>query len=380
MTPIEERVENSSLATKGNVGVNSVTLDNFRNYDSLHIELDSGFNIFAGRNAQGKTNFLEALYLLATTRLLRGHRDHEAIREGSTLATVTSEMRGSGTKVGMILERGARKRATLNGVSLPRAADIMGRMPCVSVTSEDMAIVRGDPSDRRMFLDLELSSLFPSYLRHFTLYKRALEQRNALLRNARDQHIPEAVFDPWEDQLAEHGCQMRMFRDRYVLSMVSRTQEVHAQMGSGETILLGYVNNDGSQTPDQFRLELDRLRTSDIARGGTSVGPHRDDLTVEIEGKEARLFGSQGQQRTAVIAVKMASFAVIRDEIGNPPLLLLDDILSDLDEKRRALLVDVVVENASQTVLTCTEANAAGTRVLEQARIFEVKAGRVELK
>jgi DNA replication and repair protein RecF len=354
-----------------------VTLEDYRNYDALSVALDPGFNILAGRNAQGKTNFLEALYLLATTRLLRGQRDAEAVRDGAHRAVVIAETADGRSQIAMTIERGVRKRATLNGMGLPRASDLIGRLPCVSISSADLAIVRGDPADRRMFLDMELSALYPAYLRHFTLYKRALEQRNALLRAARENHIAAALYEPWEAQIAEHGSSMRSARRAFVHGLSPMVAATHGRMGSGEQLRLDYQLRDHDGDAEVLRGAMERTRDSDVSRGGTSVGPHRDDLLVEIDGREARLFGSQGQQRTSVIALKLATLLHARDLRGKAPLLLLDDILSDLDERRRALLVEVVLECSGQAVLTCTEAEAAGRRILDRARIFEVAAGNV---
>lgn len=371
----EKAVESSSDGRS--LGVASVLLEGFRNYASLHLDLAPGFNVIAGPNAQGKTNFLEALYLLATTRLLRGQRDQEAIMEGRNRAVAMAEMREGGTRLAVILERGIRKRVTLNGLGLPRAADLIGRLPCVCVSAADMAIVRGEPSDRRLFLDLEIASLSPGYLRHLTLYKRALEQRNALLRDARERSLPSALFEPWEEQIAEHGTALRTRRREFISRLSPTSAAVHAQMGHGERVAVAYAQRDEADEYEALRDGLAYARSNDVARGGTSLGPHRDDLTIEVDGREARLYGSQGQQRTSVISIKLACLEVAREELGVPPLLLLDDILSDLDGRRRALLVDVVLERAGQAVLTCTEAEAAGERILSQARVFHVQAGAV---
>ncbi len=164
--------------------VNRLTLHHFRNYDSLDIALDAGIHLVSGQNAQGKTNLLEALYLLSTTRLLRGQKDSEAIQEGFGGATVCAEVGHSSTSVSVVLDRSARKRVLLNGLALPRASDVLGRLPCVCISSADLSIVHGEPSDRRLFLDLELSQLYPAYLRHLAVYRRALDHRNALLKTA----------------------------------------------------------------------------------------------------------------------------------------------------------------------------------------------------
>ncbi len=376
MNPLKTDGETSGGTRAFAVG--TVSLEGFRNYAHEVVELGSGFNVLAGRNAQGKTNFLEALYLLSTTRLLRGQRDAEAILEGNLRAQVTAELVGSETRLSILLEAGIRKRASINGLSLPRASDLIGRLPCVCISAHDMELVRGEPADRRLFLDLELSGLSQAYLRHLTLYKRALEQRNALLRDSKEWMQPTEIFEPWEEQMATHGAALRLARQEFISRMCAPAAEIHGQMGEGEQIGLRLENKDPALDAEALLAALSSTRNHDVARGGTGVGPHRDDLRIEVGGKEARLYGSQGQQRTAVISIKLATLQLSHDEFGLPPLLLLDDILSDLDESRRGLLVEVVLEKAGQAVLTCTEAAAAGSKILDPARVFHVESGRVE--
>jgi DNA replication and repair protein RecF len=371
----------SQLETDGDksvIGVSSVFLEGFRNYSELFLEISPGFNIISGPNAQGKTNLLEALYLLSTTRLLRGQRDAEAIQKGRTKSSISLQTLENDSKLGMVLEMGIRKRAFLNGLGLPRAADIIGRLPTVCISSADMEIVRGEPSDRRLFLDLELSGLFPSYLRHLSVFKRALEQRNALLRESRDRFVSEALYEPWEAQIAHHGSALRSARAEYIDRLSPIAHGLHRLMADGEELSITYVVKDDAIEEEQMAQGLASSRSHDIARGGTSVGPHRDDLNIEVDGKEARLYGSQGQQRTAVISLKMSTLVHGKSELGFAPLLLLDDILSDLDENRRERLVDMVLGNAGQAVLTCTEATAAGQKILDLAKVFTVHSGRIE--
>ncbi len=299
---------------------------------------------------------------------------------GQQRAQVTAEMLGSETRLSIVLEAGIRKRAAINGLSTPRASDLIGRLPCVCISAMDMELVRGEPTDRRLFLDLELSALSPAYLRHLTLYKRALEQRNALLRNSREWMQPqEDVRSLGGDQMATHGAALRLAREEFVQRLSPPTEEIHSRIGAGEQIEIGIELKDPAMDAEALLRGYNASRNQDVARGGTSVGPHRDDLRIDVGAKEARLYGSQGQQRTAVIAIKMATLQISHEQFGVPPLLLLDDILSDLDESRRALLVDVVLEKAGQAVLTCTEAAAAGSKILERARIFQVESGRVSL-
>ncbi len=353
--------------------VSTVRLEHFRNYDHLEVELSEGFNVFAGKNGQGKTNFLESLHLLSTTRLLRGQKDTEAIQEGFTTAQVSAVFGSSRTESAIKLERGIKKRASLNGLGLPRPSDLIGRIPCVCISTEDMAIVRGEPSERRLFLDLELSARYPSYLRHLTVYKRALEHRNAIIKASREFMQPPEVWEPWEAQIAEHGAEIRAARVRFLDEIGPGFAAFHEKIGRGEEVGASYVLRDeGCSVSD-----LERSRGVDVARGSTSVGPHRDEVLFQVEGREVRLFGSQGQQRTTVIALKLACMETARLAFGWAPLLLLDDIFSDLDVGRRANLVSAVLELASQAVLTCTEAESAGPEILERSSLFYVDGGRV---
>ncbi|RYG22040.1 DNA replication and repair protein RecF, partial [bacterium] len=244
--------------------VESLRLERFRNYSHLDLRLSPGFNVVSGPNAQGKTNLLEALYLVGTTRLLRGQKDVEAIQDGAERAAVEVELAHSGTRIGVTLERGTRKRARINGLALPRAADLIGRLPVVCVSAADMAIVRGEPADRRLFLDLELSALSPAYLHHFALYKRAQEQRGALLRQSRERAIPADLYEPWEVAMAMHGAHVRAARVDYVSRLIAPTQEVHAQMGGGEAMGLRYEPKDEATDEEGLRSLLESSRLQDV--------------------------------------------------------------------------------------------------------------------
>lgn len=359
-------------------GARTLRLSSFRNYAEESIELSPGLNVFFGSNAQGKTNLLEALHLLSTSRLLRGSREADAIREGERVASVSAEILGSTTEVAMRLERGSGKRAFLNGMPLRRCADLIGRLPSVCASLLDLPLLTGEPAVRRAFMDLELSQLYSLYLHRFANYKRALEQRNALLKAAQERPVPPEAFDPWEEQLAEHGAPLRAYRRRFWADLQPLSAEAQRHMGSGETLVLRYEPRDSAETAEDLLERLSRQRPTDIARGTTTVGPHRDDVAIEVGGRDARTFGSQGQQRTAALAIKLGTLELERRERGSPPLLLLDDILSDLDETRRERLAQWVLERAGQAVLTCTDLDLVSSDVRGRARLFRVRSGRAE--
>jgi len=352
-------------------------LSNFRNFGHLELDLPSGFTILTGQNAQGKTSILESLYWLSTTRMLRGVRDAEAIKEGEVGCLVEAEL-VTGTTIGATLEQGSRKKFYLNGASLPRASDVLGRLPCVVISIFDLEIVRGDPSDRRMFLDIELSSLFPAYLRHLSIYKRALEQRNALLKMAQERAIDDFSFDTWEEPLAKEGAELRRIRQEYLASLGPKITGYHSQLSSQpEQLKLTYLLKDESCDAASLLRGYQETRRADIHRGTTQTGPHRDDIEIKIEDRDSRLYGSQGQQRTAVIALKLATLQMAKEQLGEPPLLLLDDMLSDLDAERRSRLCHVVATEAGQAILTCTEASAAGDEILDRSVVYAVQQGTV---
>lgn len=353
--------------------IETLHLKDFRNYAELDLSWHPGVNLVVGPNAQGKTNLLEALYLLSTGRLLRGLKDAEAIRSGAQTAVVRGVLAESGTELKVVLEAGVRKRAYLNHASLPRTSDLLGRLPTVTFSNDDLEIVRGDAGERRSFWDSELSQIFPAYLRAFAGYKRALEQRNALLRQSEAFPLSGEVFEPWEAQMALHGQSMREFRKRFLEELQAFAAPIHAEMAKGETLTLELAQKDEHDLQRAFS----ELRDADLRRGTTTIGPHRDDFVIRVDGKEARLYGSQGQQRTAAIALKLATMQVIHNTLQVPPLVLLDDILSELDAYRREHLLLWVGQTQAQTVLTCTEAEQAGQNIVQTAAIYRIRAGTV---
>lgn len=358
-------------------GLSTIALSEFRNYEAARISPAPGINVVSGLNAQGKTSLLEAVSLLSTGRLLRSSRDALAIRHGQDRARVTGELIGVGTTITVELIKGARKRVELNGLSLPRASDVIGRLPTVSFSASDLCIVTGEPSDRRQFLDWELAQLYPSYLRHLTVYKRALEQRNALLKQAQGGWLDSAVFEPWEQHLSQHGSSIRNVRRAWIKEISPLTSEAQAAMGRGERLELKYEVRDEAQEEEQLLTLFQNQRLLEIARGSTLYGPHRDDLGILIDGTEAKNFGSQGQQRTAVISIKLSVLESAQSHLGGPPVLLLDDVFSDLDASRRKRLVEQAVHRGGQVFLTCTEPDQAGEAITSTSAFFRVDSGRI---
>lgn len=355
----------------------SIALSGFRNYADAFVEFAPGFNVLHGMNAQGKTNVLEAVYMLSTTRLLRSSRDADAIQHSLHESTLEGVLEPHGTQIRLQLVRGSRKRAFVNGIALNRASDLLGRFPTVSVSATDLDIVRGEPSERRLFLDLELSQSFPAYFDALANYRRSLDHRNALLKTSRESYVDPSEFETWEDHLARFGARLRAQRIEFVEELNRVAEEVHLRIAPGERFEVDYERKDAATTQEEFAEVLRQERSRDVLRGSTSIGPHRDDLAISVDGADLRSFGSQGQQRSGAMTLKLSTLKLGSVHLGAIPALLLDDVFSDLDEGRRARLVEWVIESAGQALLTCTEANAAGPAILDRAKIFTVLRGSI---
>ncbi len=357
--------------------IRSLHLTDFRNYPSLSLEFSPGLSVVAGPNAQGKTNLLEAIYLIASGRVLRGMREVEAIRLGEDHAAVEAELMPSGTHIRILLKHGARKRVMLNSVQLPRASDVLGRLPTVLFSNEDLAIVREDASVRRKFLDEELAQLSPRYLNALAGYKRSLEQRNALLRHNQEHEVDRESFLIWEQQLSDFGSVLRLLRRDFMQSLGEKASQNHEQFSSGERLEIDFIPKEDAFESESLMQAYQKRFALDTLRGTTSVGPHRDDFSVVINGVDARQFGSQGQQRTAAVALKLAVAHLIQDSLEKP-VILLDDVLSELDQQRRTQLLLWARESSSQTILTCNEIDQVGPELAAEATVYRVQAGTVE--
>lgn len=358
--------------------IRSLTLSQFRNIEHAEIELHPGVQLIVGPNAHGKTSLLEAVALLATSKVLRGSRDSEAISHGFDSCHVQAELAETRTTLRMDLARNKRKRASINGVDLRRAADLLGRLPCVIFSNEDLWIVRGEPSHRRSFLDTTLCQLFPSYLGHLANYKRALDQRNALLKLAAEQRVAEENFEPWEQELDLHGSHVRRMRVEFLRELSGVAPTLHATMAEGEGLRLCYQVRDEVTVPGTLADAYRAARRAELRRGSTLVGPHRDEVLLDVNGAEARLYGSQGQQRTAALAIKLGTLKVMEATLGVAPVLLLDDVMSELDLGRRERLLKTALHHTGQVILTCTEPELVGRELQDQARIFNVHSGRIQ--
>ncbi|MBR1758985.1 MAG: DNA replication/repair protein RecF [Lachnospiraceae bacterium] len=355
--------------------IRSLELQNFRNYASLAMEFDEGINILFGDNAQGKTNILEALYLTSTTKSHRASKDREMIRIGQEEAHIRLFLSQNDVdhRMDLHLKQSKAKGAAIDGVPVRRSGDLVGFLKVVFFSPEDLSIIKNGPGERRRFLDMELCQLDKVYLNQLANYNRALNQRNNLLKQIGQDPSLKETLELWEEQLISYGTQIMRGRASFLQELAPIVSEIHAQLSGGkEELKLLYEPNVSA---DRYREELFYSRDRDIYLKTTHVGPHRDDMVFEINGSDARRFGSQGQQRTAALSLKMAEIEIVRRRTGQKPILLLDDVLSELDRSRQTYLLSGI--SGTQVIMTCTGLEEFVENRVRVNRVFEVIEGQV---
>ena len=384
--------------------VKSVKLTNFRNYESLFIAFTSKNNILYGENAQGKTNILEAIFLCATGRSHRTSKDTELIRfstENAAVELILEKPDFGEIKIAVEVFENGKKKIKVNDILMKRMGDIMGHLNCVIFSPEDLSIIKDEPQQRRRFLDMFISQIRPAYFFDLQKYLGTMRQRNALLKQIREErgrhiHNPSnlATLDAWDEQLAQTGSRIIGTRKYYVEKIAYSTERNHrsitAEKEVSETKYMPSVKvteAEFSQGVDAIRSRflkcLEDSRETDISRTGTSYGPHRDELCFFIDHKSVKLFGSQGQQRTVALALKMAQVDIMKEETGDMPILLLDDVMSELDRERQENLTQNMKE--TQIFMTGTEQYLFDGWAKEEAEelsphYFRVESGTVQTR
>lgn len=352
-----------------------IRLADFRNYATASLEFDEGLNLVIGKNALGKSNLLEAISMIATTRSFRGAKDRAMIRTGCDQAIVSANTAES--VLTLTIPEGGRRRAMIGGNEVQRVQELIGRAPVVTFASTDLELITGEPSRRRRFLDLEISQLSAQYLKTFSEYRRQLEQRNALLKQVRDGLEQLRNIDVWDINLSISGSILRRLRVSVIESLSAFAMVRHAELsGRGERLSLAYSVHDGAMDQASLLSVFRERHAADLAAGTTTAGPHRDDLTIEVDGRAANAFASQGQQRTAVLAIKLAQMDHWRMRERRMPALLLDDIMSDLDSVRRRQVLRMS-SSFGQVFVTATDLESVRDSVPADAALFEISDGKV---
>lgn len=367
--------------------LNRLQLSSYRNYESLDLHTDHNVNLFIGPNAQGKTNLLEAIYVLALTKSHRTHKEKELVQWDADRAVIHGEVaRKYGTSKLELTISNQGKKAKVNGLEQRRLSSFVGSLNVVMFAPEDLEIVKGSPSVRRRFLDMEIAQVQPSYMHHLLQYQKALSQRNHLLKQMQQGNAQSlgTMLEVWNEQVAEHGTKIMQKRQSFIQKLEVWANRIHGGITGGNEMLrieyqpsfeIAAFENDATVF-EQFMVKLSHVKEQEIRRGATLVGPHRDDLVFFINEKEAHVFGSQGQQRTTALSLKLAEIEFIREEVGEYPILLLDDVLSELDHSRQTKLIETF-QNKVQTFITATGVDSANLERLNDVHVFNVLEGKV---
>jgi len=332
----------------------SITLENFRNYEKQTIDFNKNINIIYGNNAQGKTNIIEAIFLCAYGKSFRAKKDADLIRfdENNASVELTFEKIDREGKLKAVINN-EKKVFFSNGVKLTKISDIVGKINVVIFTPDDINIIKDGPKERRRFIDMMISSLKPNYLHLLNLYNKVIEQRNNYLRQIKMENKSPNMLDIWDEQLADYSFKIYEYRSLYINKIAERIDGIYKNIvgNDKESIIIKYISSGKSK--ESFLEILKKSKEIDIKRGFTSTGIHRDDFILYINGRPAQVYGSQGQKRTLLLSLKMCELDIIKEEINDTPILLLDDFMSELDESRRNNFLENIKDN--QIIITCTD-------------------------
>ena len=353
----------------------SIALNHFRNYSDMFLEFDKGTNILYGDNAQGKTNILEAVYVSGTTKSHKGSKDKELIQFGqeeSHIRTVV-EMNGLDYQIDMHIKKHKPKGIAINKVPIKKASELFGILNIVYFSPEDLNIIKNGPSERRRFLDMELCQLDRIYLYHLTKYNKILNQRNKLLKDINFRPELADTLSVWDMQLIEYGKKIINSRNKFIERLNQIVPDIHKKLsGNREELILHYEPN---VKEDDMESELLKNQARDLKFGMTSIGPHRDDMCFNIQDVDIRRFGSQGQQRSCALSLKLSEIELVKQSIKETPVLVLDDVLSELDSSRQNFLLNSIHD--IQTVITCTGLDEFVKNRFEINKVFRIVNGTV---
>lgn len=332
--------------------IKEIKLENFRNYDKQIINLDKNINIFYGDNAQGKTNIIESIFLCSMGKSFRTNKDREMIKFGKENTIVEVEYEKKDRKGNIKLEISDKKYVFLNKIKLKKLSELLGNLNIVIFNPDDIDILKGGPQKRRKFINILISQLRPNYMHILNLYIKTLEQRNVFLRQIKNENKDDNLLDIWDEKLADYGFKLYEYREEFIKKIQEKIKKVHLEITENkENIEIEYISDCKSK--ENFLKILKERRKIDIIKGYTTKGIHRDDFNIYINDKNINMFGSQGQHRTAILSLKLSELKIIYEEIGEYPILLLDDFMSELDEKRRYQLLKNIDD--IQVIITCTE-------------------------
>ncbi|WP_027964588.1 DNA replication/repair protein RecF [Halalkalibacillus halophilus] len=367
--------------------IQQLTLTNYRNYEKISLQFDRQINVIIGENAQGKTNLMEAIYVLAFTKSHRTSKDKELIKWDAEYGKIEGSIfkRNRTFPLDVIFSHKG-KKAKFNHIEQKRLSDYIGSLNVVMFAPEDLYLVKGSPQERRKFIDMEIGQIQPVYIYHLGQYQKILKQRNALLKDLMRKQSPDlTMLHVLTEQLIEHASIVLERRFLFLRKLRDWASEIHK--GISRELEKLEIHYDSSMEvledmsletiKETFQTSFEAKEKREIERGTTLIGPHRDDLLFYVNGRNVQTYGSQGQQRTTALSLKLAEIELIYQEVGEYPVLLLDDVLSELDHHRQSHLLNTI-QGRVQTFVTTTSVDGIAHETLEEADIFTVSDGKLQ--
>lgn len=356
--------------------IQSLELHNFRNYNDLKIDFNGGTNIFYGDNAQGKTNILESIYLMATTKSHKGSKDQDIIKFGQEESHIRVLLKKEDItrQIDMHLRKNKSKGIAIDSQRVKKAADLLGLLNVVFFSPEDLNIIKNGPAERRRFIDMELCQLDSFYLYNLNHYNKIVNQRNKLLKEISFNPSLKETLSIWDSQLVSFGGKIIERRQSFIDQLNIIINEIHYKLSGGkENLKIEYEKNVENR---ELEEKIKKFHERDLLLKQTTIGPHRDDIAFNVNDIDIRKFGSQGQQRTAALSLKLSEIELVKKSIHDTPLLLLDDVLSELDSNRQNYLLNQI--GNIQTIITCTGLDEFVKNRFEINKVFKVTNGVVE--
>lgn len=352
------------------MNIEQIKLKNFRNYEEQEIELNPHINVFFGNNAQGKTNILEAIFLCGFGKSFRTKKEKEMIRLNQDFLEVNIKYKKTDRNGKINIKISSKKQIEVNGVKIKKLSDLIGKLNLVIFTPDDIQILNDGPNERRRFLNMMIGQLRPNYIHILNNYNTALEERNIYLRQIKEENKPEDLLEIWDEKLSQYAESICKYRKEFIEKLQNQVDKIHPQITENKEKLKIEYKTECIDKNIYLNL-LKQRRKLDIIKGYTTKGIHRDDFLLYINDKDVGIYASQGQKRTVILTLKIAELYVIYEEIGEYPILLLDDYMSELDAKRRESLLSYIKD--TQVIITCTD----NMKIENVSNSFEVKNGKI---
>lgn len=352
--------------------ITELELQNFRNYEKQELKFNENINIFYGDNAQGKTNIIEAIFISAFGKSFRTSKEKELIKYNENFLNISLKYRNKDRDGSIKIQISDKKNIFINGLKIKKLSELLGNINIVLFTPDDINILKNGPAERRRFLDMLIGQIRPNYVYNLNMYLKVLEQRNNYLKQLRSEQVNEELLDIWDEKLAQYANKICLYRLEFIDKIKNKINSIHKKITENkEEIKIEYVTDCANK--DILLSQIKSRRKLDIIKGYTTKGIHRDDFNIYINNNLVNVYGSQGQHRTAVLSLKMCELEIIKDEIGESPILLLDDFMSELDAKRRKNFLNNI--GTTQVIITCTDEIKDN---FERESVFFVNNGEVE--